>query len=382
MNIPEAKKILGVPETSDFEEVRKRFRVLAKQYHPDIPGTGDEKKFILISSAYLLLQGNELGVSKSTVVKDDIGEVINLKNKINAHLDVMLEDYRRFIEQLKKYNKEYIEGNVQSAKNTTQLKEILEGRVAHQLVDMNSRLKDYLKHLEKQIRHDKNSFIFELFRGMYRQRRQYWLYNIWKEPAFYGQVIIVGTFEIAKNIPDLVQAIPAIANLTSIWWIPFIVIFVGMSLLLHKYILLDPGRQFVPPKLSLESISQIISNQVSQIGSTRKENAAAGSIGLGLLGAFVDPTGISMLVGALFGLFGALFGKNLSTMKNEASENVVREINRGFHEIDLCMEEWVRRIKEEIYKTSLESFVKNCSKLSGFLAKDSEAKLLMTTNKK
>lgn len=47
-------KILGVPKSASKEEVKKAFRKLAQQYHPDKKG-GDEKKFKELSEAYAVL---------------------------------------------------------------------------------------------------------------------------------------------------------------------------------------------------------------------------------------------------------------------------------------------------------------------------------------
>jgi molecular chaperone DnaJ len=47
-------KILGVEKTASAEEIKKSFRKLAHQHHPDKPG-GDEKKFKEINEAYQVL---------------------------------------------------------------------------------------------------------------------------------------------------------------------------------------------------------------------------------------------------------------------------------------------------------------------------------------
>jgi curved DNA-binding protein CbpA len=46
--------LLGVAEDAHYEEIKKRFRLLAKQYHPDISG-GDDKQFREITHAYKIL---------------------------------------------------------------------------------------------------------------------------------------------------------------------------------------------------------------------------------------------------------------------------------------------------------------------------------------
>lgn len=230
-----------------------------------------------------------------------------------------------------------------------------------------------MKYIEKSIKSE--SFIFTLFRSMYRERRKYWLYNIWKEPAFFGQVLILGTFEAAKAIPDIAEAFPSFMNLTSTWWIPAIVIIIGMSLLLHKFILLDPRKQFVPPKLSLESISNMIELEAKRIASTRGENAKIATISLTIL-VGIATGGAGILVGVLLGQLGWLFGKDLSVMKREASNNITTELENCFEEIDECIVDWINQTKKDLYRASLESFKKNCFNISGFLTKRTDIKLL------
>lgn len=51
-------KILGVEKNASGDEIKKAFKKLALQYHPDRPG-GDEKKFKEINEAYQVLSDNE-----------------------------------------------------------------------------------------------------------------------------------------------------------------------------------------------------------------------------------------------------------------------------------------------------------------------------------
>ena len=46
--------ILGLPETATHEEIKKTYRKLSLQYHPDRPG-GDQTKYQKINEAYEIL---------------------------------------------------------------------------------------------------------------------------------------------------------------------------------------------------------------------------------------------------------------------------------------------------------------------------------------
>ncbi|SRR5260221_2711808 len=51
-------KILGVPRSASPDDIRKAYRELGKQYHPDIPGGSDEK-FKPIRDAYEILSDSD-----------------------------------------------------------------------------------------------------------------------------------------------------------------------------------------------------------------------------------------------------------------------------------------------------------------------------------
>ena len=51
-------KILGVSRSASKSEIKKAYRTLSKQYHPDSP-TGDQEKFVKIAEAYEVLTDDE-----------------------------------------------------------------------------------------------------------------------------------------------------------------------------------------------------------------------------------------------------------------------------------------------------------------------------------
>src|SRR3990167_8732980 len=51
-------EILGVPKDASQDDIKKAFRKLAHQYHPDKPN-GDEQKFKEVNAAYQVLSDSE-----------------------------------------------------------------------------------------------------------------------------------------------------------------------------------------------------------------------------------------------------------------------------------------------------------------------------------
>ena len=70
--------ILGVPEDAELEEIKKNFRRLAKQCHPDISKGGDEQ-FRKISHAYKVLSNAE--------ARNDYDKTLNIYRSKSGRLD-------------------------------------------------------------------------------------------------------------------------------------------------------------------------------------------------------------------------------------------------------------------------------------------------------
>lgn len=64
---PECYTILGVPENASDKEIKKRYRTLAKEYHPDVsPSPKAEERFALISRAYDSIVNNDFKIGRAT----------------------------------------------------------------------------------------------------------------------------------------------------------------------------------------------------------------------------------------------------------------------------------------------------------------------------
>jgi molecular chaperone DnaJ len=65
-------KVLGVDKNASQDEIKKAFRKLAQQYHPDKP-TGDEKKFKEANEAYSVLSDPQKRQQYDTFGSADAG---------------------------------------------------------------------------------------------------------------------------------------------------------------------------------------------------------------------------------------------------------------------------------------------------------------------
>lgn len=72
----EAMKILGVSDGFTQEELKKKYRRLAAQNHPDTSGTDSTEKFIQINKAYELLSSSRKISSKIIFTHGSIFKVV------------------------------------------------------------------------------------------------------------------------------------------------------------------------------------------------------------------------------------------------------------------------------------------------------------------
>src|SRR3989304_4774075 len=105
-----ARKILGVSKNVTPDELRSRYRFLAKIYHPDVPGTGDANQFILISTAYFYLKGVQLGINVNIDIINDIDYATSLKSKIDDYFDDIVKQTARYCGKLEKRTDTYLKG--------------------------------------------------------------------------------------------------------------------------------------------------------------------------------------------------------------------------------------------------------------------------------
>lgn len=380
MDIIEARKVLKVEADASFDDVRRRYRVLSKKFHPDNPRTGDNNSFLTISAAYTILQAKDLGVSSREDIKNDMEQALSVRDDIEAYLDEVEERYQIFKEELKDQTLYAIEKKINSATSTDKLKKILKKDVADILTDTKVRLKHHLKNLEKSIKRDNSNFLFKLFEDMYVERQKYWLLTLYRNPVFVGEVAGIAVTFIIKELPAIREAYPDLVKVFSIWWLPLAILLVGTFILLVQYLMLNPKTQFVPPSFSLGGLHNLIKGKSENIESTAGEIATGGAVMGALAGSLVLP-GVGTLVGGILGSLFGLGGKSLDTIKNEVYNDLEDDIESMFDQLDHIMSAWTKDSKNRISKAAFESFHENVVNISGFLKPASSKILLLTQGK-
>ena len=358
-----ARKILGVSEEASFEEIRKRFRALARLHHPDLnPGKSSEK-FILISTAYLVLQGKELGVNINKNSSDDIMYAVNLKDNIEQHFQNVMESFIVSMKSIEAGTKIIIKESIYSSESISELKKNINGSVKDELLDANSRITMLLKKLSASMSGNDLDFIFELFKDMYEVRRKYWIINLYRNPIVIVQGFGAVIYACAQAAPSLYRLFPHSFQGAALGWIVFCLFSVGIPVLLLQFLSLNPRNQYLPPRLSISGIQSIISKTSTGIGESKTDLALGGGAIGGLIGTMVFP-GIGTIVGAALGALLGLTGDDLDESKNKSYTKIISDFQRGISMINSEILAWSERAKSDLHRASVESFTKNIRKIS------------------
>lgn len=367
MNEDVARKILGVQKGAAFEEVRTRFRKLAKLHHPDMTASGDANRFILISTAYLVLQSKEVGLSTDKVVSDDISYAINLRAELDNFFDSAIKEFRLSSDRIKTRTGAYIKSVIFSADSAGELKENLKTRVAQSLTDAGVEIQARLKELERYMNSSDSELLYSLFRDMYRARRHYWLLSLYRHPVTILETVGLGLIFFIKNYPEVGAVYPQVFRLASLWWLPILFIFVGVFILVMQYIMLNPARQFLPPHLSVGGWQTQLSAFEERIKPSAWSMFWTGVLA-GAVGGSLALPGVGTIVGALMGSVLTLFGENLQKAKSKLYTDIIREFDEGMRQVNDQVELWAARSKDDLHKAAVESFRKNCKRVDRLLS--------------
>jgi len=91
--------VLGVPENASPDEIKKAYRSLAKQYHPD-SGNGDEEAFRNINRAYTVLSSPESRGDYDKTLNNYRNRTGSVDSYTADHYEVSGEQIQRLLEEL------------------------------------------------------------------------------------------------------------------------------------------------------------------------------------------------------------------------------------------------------------------------------------------
>ena len=81
--LPDYYEFLQISPHAEHSTISRVYRFLASRYHPDIPGTGDAEKFVLLKQAYDVLSDPERRTRYDATYKRQAPEPVPLSNSVD-----------------------------------------------------------------------------------------------------------------------------------------------------------------------------------------------------------------------------------------------------------------------------------------------------------
>ena len=377
MKKSDAERILGPKGGESVTEIKRIYRSRAKMLHPDNPDTGDTKSFVLLLEAFMTMEKNILnGASSSSIAMDEFTRVLNLKGMIDAYYDGIFEDFSTLRVKIETIDLPKILRAVSDSSDKSELRSALNGRVKNDLLSIKSQIEAFIKGVGERSKVDNSDFLYNLFSDMYRDYQQYWLMSLWKNPFIW-----LSTGTLALLLMSQIRHLEIIPNNISILLdneIAFFVLFVIMiASLFAQYLFLSPQRQYVPPRLSVNSIWDIINSGAAKLGLTTQQTAWGGAAIGGASGLMIGAAKGSVvpifgtIVGGVIGLIvGAAFGKEFSSMKSEVSREIESNVSSALSELSDKLLFWIKQAKSAVLEAAKESLRYNVEKVGKLVQRE------------
>lgn len=358
MDAATATKILGVEPGDDAEKVRARYRMLVKRYHPDNLQTGSRDKFLLVYAAYLVIKAEQVGVD-TVQNEEDLSEYTTyVRDRLNEYFDMLIDSFKRDLERVETATEEEISRLVDSADSLGELKRIVENGIKNTLLDSTAEIRGIIRRLQKRAYKSNSDYVFELFKSMYEARRKYWLLNLYRNPVVALEALAQFLLYLIRNVDFLTIKDLQLRQLLTATWLWVGLLAAGVAVLTVQIIMLNPRRQYLPPRFSVMSLQALIQETATGIGSGRVALGIGGAAGGILVGSMILP-GPGTILGGLIGSLFAFFGQSLGEKKASVEDSLVGELRAGISQIERQAEAWAANAKEDIYSASVEGLRRN-----------------------
>lgn len=357
-----AKKVLGLDPEFTSEELTKRYRILSKRLHPDVPKTGNKDGFIQVSLAYTLLKSITVGLTPEQGTTSDYEYALQLSTEIDTYVDATVDGFVSSIRRLQSRFQTELQHVIMRARSPGDLRKAIESDVAHLHVDVSTELKRIMQKLGKDVDSIGGEMIFGLFKEQFAARRRYWLINLYRNKLTVG-FALSEILVFAARLSAVRDNIPVLYEIASHWHVPVAILAVCAAMLYAQYTSLDPKTQFLPPRLSLANIHRSATETAGGVTSTPGEAATTGGVLAVLALPFIVAAPIVIPLAALSALVASFFGTDLNESKRKAYETLRSEFNFSVDQILQQVSDWSESCRVRIRALATENFEINCKRI-------------------
>lgn len=223
MDLATAYQTLGLQRDAPADEIKARYRLLVRRYHPDVRGTGNSQKFILVNAAYALvldaLHGREPG--EELRIPDEVVSEAAIERKISGWFTALWGEYQSFRDSQVRMTKEHISRLVQGAASGLDLKNRVKKDIELSWVEMGRKIEDYVGRLIRKAAKEEQGVLYNLFRDLYEVGRKHWVETLYRNPVVVIALFVFIVLTVLPNYPGLDRASPLLFAMASTPWLSF-----------------------------------------------------------------------------------------------------------------------------------------------------------------
>jgi hypothetical protein len=359
MDLHAAYEIFGLPPSTSWEEVKKRYRQLAKQLHPDASSTHDSRQFILLSTAYSIILDERQGekaehrTADGKGAEEEVASAFVIQEHIQERFAHLKREFQAFFDQRVLRAKEQIAYLIDSARSGSSLKSIVQDSVAQSWTAMIEEIENELLKLCKRATTEDADFLYALFSDLYAEQRRFWIATLYRNPTV---LFCVASFLLLSAAPAYPQLAPIAAafRLDTTPWITFTPLVMGLVFIMVRLRQLNPRHQFFPPRLSVFAVRSQVRGIVKGIGQDLREATTGGVAAGAIVGTFLAP-GVGTVIRAGIGaLLGLVSGESLQSMKDRVWAKINTEMQLGLDQLKDRLHAWIDQQQTQYTKAATE----------------------------